>query len=281
MSATLTERPIPKSIQQELDHPLTLDGASIAHEYRERGFVVLRDVFSRDLVTFYREVVYERVQHLSSESRPLNERSGYNRAFLQVSNLWKQCPTLRALILSTRVSSIVAATLAAKRVRLWNDHALYKEPGGGPTFLHTDWNYIPIVEDAVCAMWIPLQDTPKQMGSLQFIEGSHRFDELHGCEVTAESDAMIRCFTAERELKDFATDFAEGDISIHNVRTAHWAPANTSGKPRSALSLFYCADGCRFTKEPFGKFQTQYWDSVLGGAENAGRPVGGPEHPLL
>jgi len=280
MAATMTETAIPASILEELSTPYDVPGDAHA-EFQRRGFVVLREAFSSNLIEFYRQIVNERVQALTKENRPLSERSDYNRAFLQVSNLWKLCPIVKSILSSRRLSSIVALTLGAQRVRLWNDHALYKEPGGGPTFLHTDWNYIPIIEDQVCAVWLPLQATPREMGALQFIEGSQRCDELHACEVSAESDAMIRRFSEEQGLRNFATDFGAGDLSIHNVRTAHWTEANTTGKPRSALSLFYFADGCRFTREPFGKFQTQYWDSVLGGAKNAGEPAGGSEHPLM
>ena len=278
MTASTLVPSIPAAIQAELDTPHT---ASVADEYRARGFIVFRKVFSLELIKFYRQIIYDRVQELSKESRPLNERGEYNRAFLQVSNLWKVCPLVKAIVCSRRVGSLVAATFGVPRVRLWNDHALYKEPGGGPTFLHTDWNYIPIVEDQVCALWLPLQQTPRSMGALQFIEGSQRCEELHDCEVSSESDARIRRFAAEKKLANFGTDFEEGDLSIHNVRTAHWTQANTTGKPRSALSLFYVADGCHFTREPFGSFQKQYWESVLGGVHNAGQPVGGGDHPLV
>ncbi|HYF50611.1 MAG TPA: phytanoyl-CoA dioxygenase family protein [Planctomycetota bacterium] len=280
MTGTLSAAPlIPPAVLQELNTPI-MPPADVNADFRRRGFVVLRQAFSRELISFYRELIYTRVHELSKETRPLNERSDYNRAFLQVSNIWKHCPVVKEIVLSRRMASIVSAALGASRVRLWDEHALYKEPGGGPTFLHTDWNYIPIVEDNVCAVWLPLQPTPRAMGALQFVEGSHRFGELHGAEVSQESDAMIRRFAQEKGLANFATDFEEGDVSIHNVRTAHWTESNTTGRARSALSLFYFAEGSRFTREPFGKFQEQYWDNVLGGAKNAGQVIGGDCHPL-
>ena len=73
----------------DLDNPYALQGTQI-EAFRRDGCIKLKQVLSpQTLVHFGREITRLTIE-LNTESRPLAERSTYDRAFLQVMNLWEQ-----------------------------------------------------------------------------------------------------------------------------------------------------------------------------------------------
>ena len=77
-------------------------------------------------------------------------------------------------------------------MRLYHDQALYKEPSGGITPWHADQYYWPLNTDRCCTAWIPLQDTPLEMGPLAFSPGSHMVDLGRSLEISDQSEATIK-----------------------------------------------------------------------------------------
>ena len=123
---------------------------------------------------------------------PLEERSLYDQAFIQVSNFWPHSEQARELAFSKRLARIAAELMGTRGVRMWHDQALYKEPSGGFTPWHVDQQYWPMASPHSVTAWIPLQDTPIEMGPLCFGRGSHRKHIGRDLEISAESEQQIR-----------------------------------------------------------------------------------------
>src|SRR3712207_1186921 len=108
----------------DLDSPYSLSCDQIRW-YRENGFVKLKDVLAPETLNHFRERIVRKVHELSGERRPLNERTIYDRAFLQVWNLWRHCEQVKSFVMGQRLARIAAQLMGCRGVRLYHDQALF------------------------------------------------------------------------------------------------------------------------------------------------------------
>jgi hypothetical protein len=71
----------------DLQSPYELSEEQI-NSFRANGFIKLKNVLSAETIEYYRKEITSMVFKLSEESRPLEERSTYERAFLQIENIF-------------------------------------------------------------------------------------------------------------------------------------------------------------------------------------------------
>lgn len=222
----------------DIDTPLALD-AGAAAQFERDGYVRLKGVLPPALLRRYGPAITDATIRLNTDHRPLEERGTYDRAFLQVMNLWREDDTVRRFVFGKRLAKIAADLLGVRAVRLYHDQSLYKEPSGGITPAHADQFYWPLSSDRTVTAWIPLQPVPLDMGPLAFYRGSHREDFGRDLEISDESEARI---TAAMEARGFDFDqqpFGLGDVSFHSGWTFHRAGANASSAPRSVMTMIY------------------------------------------
>lgn len=228
----------------ELDAPFQLGKQQVSF-FKENGYVKLEHVFSPALLAHYRGAINARVAELSAEALPMDQRSTYGKAFLQVMNLWTESPEARAFVFGKRLARIAAELMEVSGVRLYHDQALYKEPGGGITPWHADQYYWPVDSDKTITAWVPLQETPRAMGPLAFCEKSHLLEFGRDLEISDESEKKL-----ERELNRFPINdsaYALGEVSFHAGWTFHRAGANTTGNPREVMTVIYMDENIRLT----------------------------------
>lgn len=222
----------------DLDTPYPL-GANQISQFRRDGFIQLKDVLSAETLAHYGREITQLTIELNTQSRPLEERSTYDRAFLQVMNLWEQSPRVARFVMSQRLGQIAADLLEVSGVRLYHDQSLYKEPGGGITPAHADQYYWPLDSDRTVTAWIPLQAVPADMGPLGFYAGSQGVAFGRDLGISDESETKITQNMARHGFEFVVSPFELGDISFHLGWTFHKAGANTSSRPRSVMTVIY------------------------------------------
>jgi ectoine hydroxylase-related dioxygenase (phytanoyl-CoA dioxygenase family) len=203
------------------------------------GFVHLRGVLSPETIAAYEPAVTGRVIELNTMHLPMAERNTYQKAFLQVTNLWRHSEQVREFVFSTRLARIAAELLGVEGVRLYHDQALYKEAGGGITPWHADQYYWPLSSDRTVTAWVPLQDTPPDMGPLAFARGSHRFSFGRDLPIGEESETALQQALAAQDFPLVQEPYAVGDVSFHLGWTFHRAEANRTGTPRRVMTIIY------------------------------------------
>ncbi|CAG6398900.1 phytanoyl-CoA dioxygenase family protein [Streptomyces cocklensis] len=231
---TATQAPI-----GELDTPYEGLAPTAAADFNRDGFVHLSGVLSPGTVARYEPVVTSEVIRLNTQHLPLSERDTYGRAFLQVSNLWQENEEVRQLVFARRLAGIAAALLGVHAVRLYHDQALYKEPGGGITPWHADQYYWPLSSDRCLTIWLPLQETPLDMGPLAFARGSHQLSYGRELPISDESETRLRRVVAEQDFEDVVEPFALGDAGFHRGWTFHHAGPNRGTHPRRVMTVIY------------------------------------------
>jgi len=261
-----------------LDTPFAIADDVLAR-YRNDGFVRLPNLLDPQELACYGAEITRLTLALNTQDKPLEERETYDRAFLQVMNLWRSSEEARRFVFGKRLAGVAAQLLGVKAVRLYHDQSLYKEPSGGITPAHADQYYWPLATDRAVTAWIPLQPVPLEMGPLEFYAGSHRSEIGRDLPISDESEARI---TADMEAQGFPIDraaYALGDVSFHGGWTFHRAGPNRSREPRSVMTMIYI-DADMSVAEPMNRMQQSDLAQWLPGLQ-PGDLAASPLNPLL
>ncbi|MEO8204645.1 MAG: phytanoyl-CoA dioxygenase family protein [Chthoniobacterales bacterium] len=217
-------------------------------QFRKDGYIKLKDVFSEEELTHYRGEITHMVKKLNTQSEPLEKRSTYGKAFLQVMNLWLYSRLAREFVFSKRLARIATELLGTRGVRLYHDQALYKEASGGHTPWHVDQVYWPLSNENTVTAWIPLHAVPMENGPLSFAVGSQMIRQGRDLEISDESEKRI---DEHMKLSNFSIDesaFDVGEVSFHLGYTFHRAGPNTSASPREVMTVIYMDSDMRLAE---------------------------------
>ncbi|MEN9950862.1 MAG: hypothetical protein RLY85_1614 [Bacteroidota bacterium] len=269
---------IPSSILDFLQDPYPIAESQIEFYQRNR-FIKLKQVLNAETVEFFSNRITQKVHELSGEKRALEERDTYGMAFLQIFNLWKEDEAIRELIFSKRVAGIATALMQTKGVRLYHDQALYKEPGGGFTPWHADQYYWPLASDKTVTAWMPLQETPLEMGPLEFSAGSHVIVEGRELAISDESEKIIQQKLRVTDFEHVVEKFELGEISFHSGWVFHRAGANKTSTMRQVMTSIYMDSEMKLA-EPQNDNQINDWNTWCPGAV-VGEVIDSPLNPVL
>ena len=262
----------------DLDTPYELTADQIRF-YRENGFVKLKNVLSPETIAAYGPEITRKVHELNTLHLPMEERTTYQKAFLQVMNLWTKCDTVKEFAFGKRLARLAAELMEVRGVRMYHDQALYKEGRGGLTPWHADQFYWPLASDRSITAWVPLQATPLEMGPVAFSPGSHRFEIGRDLEISDRSQSVIERALKEKNLGCVEEPFELGEVSFHAGWTFHRAGRNETGRPREVMTVIYMDRDMRLAA-PKNPFQKDDWEGWCPGAK-VGEPIDSPLNPVL
>lgn len=267
-----------QQLKEQLDIPFPLSPESISF-YQEYGYVKLKDILSTEVLQFYGDIITDQVFKLNTLTKPMEERTTYEKAFLQIMNIWTKDEKVKEFVFSKRLAKIATDLMQVKGVRLYHDQALYKEPGGGITPWHADQFYWPLSNPNTVTVWIPLQDTPMEMGPLAFAEKSQHVEIGRDIEISDESEAILQEELKRRAFHLSESPFELGEVSFHAGWTFHRAGVNSSDKPRKVMTIIYMDKDIRL-KEPANSYQIADWKTWCSGLPIGSTPDG-PLNPVL
>lgn len=269
---------MPDSIREFLNEPYQVSAEQVK-SYDENRFIKLKNVLNQECVSFFSSRITEKVHELNNEKRSLDERDTYGMAFLQIFNLWREDDAIRELIFSKRIAGIATALLQTNGVRLYHDQALYKEPGGGYTPWHADQYYWPLSSDKTVTAWMPLQETPLEMGPLEFSAGSHVIVQGRELAISEESEKIIQQKLKVTDFSHVIEPFELGEISFHSGWVFHRAGANTTNTMRQVMTTIYMDSEMKLA-EPQNDNQVNDWNTWCPGAI-IGEVINSPINPVL
>ncbi len=260
----------------DLDSPYTITPEHLAF-YRTNGFIKLKNVLSADVIEHYAREISDKVKELNTQHLPLEQRSTYSKAFLQIPNLWRHSAKVKEFVFSQRLARIAAELMEVDGVRIYHDQALYKEAGGGITPWHADQYYWPVASDKTITAWIPLQAIPQNMGPLAFSPGSQSIKVGRDLQISDESEVKLSEILKNNPIVDEPFDL--GEVSFHGGWNFHRAGANTSDRPRRVMTVIYMDEDMRLA-EPRNKNQRADWEAWCNGAK-VGEIIDTPTNPVL
>lgn len=267
-----------------LDATYIPDGEAV-QSFQDLGHVLLRGILNADELAAYRKLISDAVASRREAAKggaylkPIKERKTYDKAFMQMMNLWEEEEPLKAFSLSRRFGRIAADLLGVDAVRLYHDQALFKEPGGGFTPWHQDQYYWPLSTEKTVTMWMPLVDVGVEMGSLVFASRQHRDGPLANLQISDDSESVYRDIMARRGARLATNELKAGDATWHAGWTPHKAPGNSTDRMRNVMTVIFYADGCRVTElqNPNQRGDLERW---LPGCK-PGDPAVSPLNPIV
>lgn len=265
-------------MQTELAEPFSLAEQDV-RRFRDEGFIKLANVLTPETIRHYEPEITTKLIELNTQHLPMAERSTYQRAFLQVTNMWPHSEVIRQFVYSPRLAKIAADLLEVPSVRLFADQGLYKEPGGGITPWHADQYHWPLSTDRSITAWIPLQPTPLAMGPVSFAVGSHTRDFGRHLGISDESEAHIQRELAAAGFPVARGRYELGSVSYHLGWTFHRASPNETDQPRRVMTIIYVDAAIRVT-EPENPAHHGVLETVMPGARVGGL-VESPLNPIL
>ncbi|MEM6757603.1 MAG: phytanoyl-CoA dioxygenase family protein [Planctomycetota bacterium] len=262
-----------------LDGRYALNDAQI-EQFRADGFIKLKNVLSPEEIDAFAPIITELTfEHDPNKGIALDDKSTYDRAFIQVSNMWEMDERARAFAFSERMARIATELLGVTGVRMWHDQALYKEPGGGFTPWHVDQYYWPMATMQSVTAWIPLQETPMDMGPLAFGKASHLLPAGREIAISDESEAKIAAHVEKHGVEHVYEPFDLGEVSFHYGFTLHRAGPNTTDSPRKVFTVIYMDEDQRLIA-PRNANHQQDWDHWTPGSV-PGEVMDSPKNPVL
>lgn len=215
-------------------------------QFQEKGHIKLEQVASPEEIAIYRPIIGEKVKELNYHDKPVEERDTYGKAFIQISNIWEKSEEVQRFVFARRFAKIAADLLGVDGVRIYHDQALFKEPGGGITPWHQDQIYWPLDTDNMITMWMPLVPLSKEVGTMDFVNGSHKHGYISKLAISDESHKTLGQYIEGKglEVENYGS-LAAGDATWHYGWTLHAAPGNPTDTMREVMTIIYYADGAK------------------------------------
>jgi ectoine hydroxylase-related dioxygenase (phytanoyl-CoA dioxygenase family) len=165
-----------------------------------------------------------------------------------------QIRELGALVRHAPIAEAAARLSGSDEIRLWHDQLLYKPPerdGHAPVVgWHTDRQYwLTCSSREMLTAWVPFHDVDDEIGTLELVDGSHRWsDEASGLDFFG-SDLDAQEARLGRPVTKVPARLKRGQVSFHDCRTIHGSGPNRSGEPRRALAIHLQTGDNRYTGE--------------------------------
>lgn len=177
--------------------------------------------------------------------------------------LWLRREEFKEFLFSSPIAAIVARLMASKRVQLFYDFLLTKEPGGSnKTPWHQDRLYYPLKgkgADNICSTWIALDPVTIDSGAVEYISGSHKWGHAYVPESFTFDERFdghddikkLPDIDADRDQYDIKSwDLEPGDIVAHHVLNVHGAPENTADIRRRGHAIRWISGEVKFDSRP-------------------------------
>lgn len=231
--------------------------------YRQHGYYVSQKIFSDEEID---DAVYGSERYYAGERdfllppsvKPFEGWKPEDGDVLRINDYVSlQNNELSALVRHPLLGAIAARLCGTDAVRLWHDQMIFKPTDsiGTQTGIgwHTDRAYWQTCSsDEMLTAWIPFQDCDEELGTLMFVEGSHRWEqpeELKGFHTTDPRALEGRFGSFEKPVVKTPMLIEKGRVSFHHCRTIHGSDPNRSPQPRRSISLHFQDAPNRYRKQ--------------------------------
>ena len=242
--------------------------------YERDGVIVIKGVFREWIETL--RIGFDKVLNNPSEHGRENVSANDTGSFFEDYCNWQRIPEFKQWIEQSVGASIVAEATGSKRIQLFHEHILVKEPGTStPTPWHQDLPYYCVEGEQTGSYWIPL-DPITADNTLNVVLGSHRWPKLVRPSKWSTNASWFKDDSHFMEMPnidrgDFdilAPELALGDALLFNFKTVHGAPGNQTRNRRRAFSARFIGDDVRYvdrggaTSPPFNGINLKTGDKM-------------------
>ena len=229
------------------------------------------DAFERDGVILLPSLIddegVERAREAGERAPALETVEGLEGAeYFMRMRVWEKDDVLKHLCTASSIPAIAAQLARSDKMNLLYDQLFAIEPGSGDrTIWHHDLPWWPFRGRQFVTIWLALDRIVKENGGLEFIRGSHRWDERFqpGSSIDGQTyepydsgvdDGFVPTpdFDAERDQHEFLSfDLEPGDALAFHALTVHGSHVNsTTDMRRRAYSMRFAGSDVRYYAGP-------------------------------
>lgn len=226
------------------------------NEFNNSGVVVLRNV-----VTSYwlkqLEIGIEKNFKNPSKYKCVYEKKGNKEIFFDDYCNWQRIKEYKNFFFNSNIAKIAAQLMQSKKVNIFHEHVLIKEPGSTKkTPWHQDQSYYCVNGKDNCSLWIPLDFVSKEICP-NFIRYSNKWNKQflptkffgESYEKYDEEFEKIPDIDNNKGNYDIISwSLCPGDVIAFNFSTVHGAPGNSSSNRRRAFSARLTGDDATYAK---------------------------------
>ena len=231
----------------------------VLSDYRRDGAVVLRKAFDKRWLAKLVLGIERNLAQPGPDATNHDLGGGGGRFFEDYCN-WPRIPEFRDFVLESPAAALAARFMGSRRVQIFHDHVLVKEPGTGKaTVWHHDMPYYCVTGQQVVSFWMPLDPVPKEVCP-RFLAGSHAwgrlfyprfFDDGADYDYPGDGYEPVPDIEAERHRhRILSWDLEPGDVLVFHFLTLHSAPGNESPRRRRGFATRWLGDDARYTLRP-------------------------------
>lgn len=258
----------------------------LSQSWRDDGFALIRNVFSRDMIELLRTGTKSAMSNPGPTSKDYAEE-GKGRFFTD-HHMRQRIPEFQKFLDDSSVKEVAARLMGSRKLNLFDEHLLVKEPGtDNPTYWHQDLPYYALSGTQIISLWIPMDSTSPESGSVSFVRGSHRWDKLYQPIRIGLGDLVEEAETFDGPAPDIASnpekydivtfdDLEPGDCLAFQAAVLHYASPNTTkSNRRRAISIRFAGDDVTWQPRPYIPSVTDTSDLVPGG------PLDSDQYPVV
>ncbi len=249
----------------------------IKNYYNKYGVVVIRKVITDNWIQILSKGIEKNFKSPSKYKCVYEKDGSNNEIFYDDYCNWDRIDEYKEFFFQSNIAKIASELMLSKKVNLFHEHVLIKEPGSKKTTpWHQDQPYYCIDGKDNCSLWIPIDPVDKNV-SPEFIRGSHKWNtkylptKFFGDSYEKKDDEFEKIPDIENNRQDYdivSWAMKPGDLVAFNFSTIHSAPGNKSNFRRRAFSARFIGDDARFAKRkgeispPFPELNFNHGDEI-------------------
>jgi len=223
--------------------------------YQRDGVVLIKGLFADQV-----ETIRAGIERNMAEPGPYaaeNLKDGESGRFFDDYCNWTRIPEFEDVIRNSPAAEVAADLMQSKRVQVFHDHVLVKEPGTSkPTPWHQDGPYYFVDGMQNISFWSPVD--PVREASLRCVAGSHKWEKpvlptrwLSEENFYPDDDTYMPVPDPDAEGMDIREwEMEPGDAVAFNYAILHGARGNDAAARRRAFSLRLVGDDARYVERP-------------------------------
>jgi len=234
-------------------HPLVTQ--DIIDTYQRDGVVLIKGLFA-DHIEALRAGI-ERNMNVPGPYAAENLKEGEGGRFFDDYCNWTRISEFESVIRNSDAGAVAADLMKSRRVQVFHDHVLVKEPGTSKaTPWHQDGPYYFVDGMQTVSFWSPMDAVTG--ASLRCVAGSHAWEKpvlptrwLSETSFYPDDAKYMPVPDPDAEGMEIREwDMAPGDAVAFHFGTLHGARGNTTDTRRRAFSLRLIGDDARYVARP-------------------------------
>jgi len=228
----------------------------IIDEYQNLGVTILRNIIEDNWIKKLQIGILKNFKK-PSKYKCVYEKNLKKELFYDDYCNWKRIKEYKSFFLYSGIAKIVSQLMCSKKVNIFHEHVLIKEPGSRKqTPWHQDQSYYCVNGKDNCSLWIPLDPIDKSVCP-EFIQESHKWNKnflptkFFGHDYNKQDKEFEKIPNIDENKKNYniiSWSLNPGDAIAFNFATVHGAPGNTQNIIRRAFSARFTGDDATFAK---------------------------------